>query len=115
LLVVKSRVPNLVLEQWLQSRGVGPEEVWDNLTPEPRSTFKNYTRLYAGTKYFLMCGAPPGKWNPALFKASADLCRCGYTEIEARKELLQITGHLDEKDDVTISSAFRNELGKYER
>lgn len=112
LLAVKERVPNSTLEVWLQTRGVGMEEIWDNLTPEPRSTFKNPGRLYAGTKNFLMFGAAKGEWNPRLFKASADLCRCGYTELEAWTELEKITGHLDGNDATTISSAFKNELGK---
>jgi len=112
LLAVKERVSNLILEQWLQGRGVGPEEVWDNLTPEPRSTFKNPSRLYGATKNFLMFGAPRGEWNPRLFKASADLCRCGYTEDEAISELMKITGVLDMFDRRTIESAFKNELSK---
>lgn len=112
LLSIKGRVPNGILEEWLLSRGVGPEEVWDNLTPEPRSTFKNPSRLYGATKNFLMYGAPAGEWNPRLFKASADLCRCGYTEDEAIDELLKVTGRLDFSDRKTISSAYKNELSK---
>lgn len=112
LLVVKERVSNTELESWLQRRGIGPEEVWDNLTLEPRSTFKNPSRLYMGTKNFLLYGAPNGEWNPKLFKAAADLCRCGYTENEALIELRKITGFLDNFDRNTISSAFKNELGK---
>lgn len=112
LLAVNGRMSNEVVENWLQSRGVGIEEIWDNLTPEPRSEFKNPGRLYSGTKYFLMNGAPPGQWNPTLFKAAADLCRCGYTEEEANQELIKVTGTLDFMDTRTISSAFKNELGK---
>lgn len=112
LLIVRERVSLSTLETWLQERGVGPEEIWDNLTPEPRSTFKNPGRLYSGTKNFLMYGAPSGEWNPRLFKASADLCRCGYNEEEATYELKKVTGYLDYKDLITISSAFKNELEK---
>lgn len=112
LLYVGERVPLETLEKWLVSRGVGPEEIWDNLTPEARSTFKNPGRLYAGTKNFLMYGAIRGEWNPKLFKASADLCRCGFTQEEAIAELNKVTGHLDSNDLTTITSAFKNELGK---
>lgn len=112
LLAVNSRVPNSTLEEWLNERGAPQEELWDNLTPEPRSTFKNYSRLYGATKNFLMFGAPKGEWNPRLFKASADLCRCGYSIEEATGELKQVTGHLDFADIKTIESAYTNELGK---
>jgi hypothetical protein len=112
LLAVNSRVSNTALNHWLIDRGAPEEELWDNLTPEPRSTFKNPARLYTSTRYFLMYGAPNGEWNPKLFKASADLCRCGYTEGEALIELRKITGFLDNFDRNTISSAFKNELRK---
>ena len=112
LLAVRERVPLSTLETWLQSRGVGQEEIWDNLTPEPRSTFKDPSRLYAGTKNFIMYGAPAGEWNPRLFKAAADLCRCGYTIEEAFRELKKPTGYLDLNDDNTINSAYKNELSK---
>lgn len=111
LLAIKGRVPNEVLEQWLLRRGIGPEEIWENLTPEPRSTFKDYSRLYGATKYFLMYGADKD-WNMKLFKASADLCRCGYNENEAIEELRNVTGHLDFNDIKTIRSAYKNELSK---
>lgn len=112
LLRINGRVPNATLEEWLLSRNVPAEEVWENLTPEPRSTFKNYGRLYGATKNFLMFGAPKGEWNPRLFKASADLCRCGYNEDEAIAELQKVTGALDMFDLRTINSAFKNELSK---
>lgn len=111
LLAIKGRVPNAALEEWLQRRGIGTAETWENLTPEPRSTFKNPSRLYGSTKNFLMYGVKES-WNIALFKAAADLCRCGYTEEEATGELLKITGTLDFADRKTIGSAFKNELGK---
>ena len=112
LLVIKSRVPNASLEEWLVSRGVGPEEVWDNLTPEARSDFKNPGRLYAGTKNFLMYGAQKGEWNARLFKAAADMYRCGFNEQEIFNELIKVTGTLDFSDRKTIESAIRNEKGK---
>lgn len=112
LLAVLGRVHNMTLESWLLKHGVQPEEVWDNLTPEPRSTFKNPGRLYSGTKNFLMYGAPKGEWNPRLFKAAADMCRCGYNEEDIFNELLKVTGTLDFSDRKTIESAVRNELGK---
>lgn len=111
LLFVGTRVPLSTLEVWLEKRGAPKEEVWENLTAEPRSTFKNPSRLYGTTKNFLMFGAEEN-WNIALFKAAADLCRCGYTEEEAAGELLKITGTLDFADRKTIGSAFKNELGK---
>lgn len=112
LLAIRQRVPNSTLEAWLTSRGAEKEEIWDNLTPEPRSTFKNPGRLYGATKNFLMYGAPRGEWNSRLFKSAADLCRCGYSEKEATEELLKVTGTLDMFDIRTIGSAFKNELGK---
>lgn len=112
LLNVKYRIPYSTLDNWLQERGVPEEEVWDNLTPEPRSTFKNPGRLYAGTKNFIMYGAPKGAWNPRLFKAAADMCRCGYNEEDIFNELIKVTGTLDFSDRKTIESAIRNELGK---
>lgn len=112
LLKVNYRISYLTLENWLQERGVAPEEVWDNLTPEVRSTFKNPGRLYAGTKQFLMYGAPKGEWNPRLFKAAADMCRCGYNEEDIFNELLKVTGTLDFSDRKTIESAVRNEMSK---
>lgn len=111
LLFVGTRVPLSTLEVWLEKRGAPKEEVWENLTPEPRSAFKNPSRLYGSTKNFLMYGVKES-WNIALFKAAADLCRCGYTEEEATGELLKITGTLDFTDRKTIGSAFKNELGK---
>lgn len=115
LFAVKQRVSLETLENWLISRGVSEEELWDNLTPEARSTFKNPGRLYAGTKNFLIYGAQKGEWNPRLFKAAADMCRCGYTEEDIFNELLLVTGTLDFSDRKTIESAIRNELGKNER
>lgn len=112
LLAIKQRVSLETLENWLVDRGVGPEEVWDNLTPEPRSTFKNPGRLYAGTKQFLMYGAPKGEWNPRLFKAAADMCRCGYNEEDIFNQLIKVTGTLDFSDRKTIESAIRNEMSK---
>jgi hypothetical protein len=111
LLFVGRRVPNTELETWLQKRGVEKEDLWENLTPEPRSTFKNPSRLYGSTKNFLMFGVQEN-WNISLFKAAADLCRCGYTEDEAVEELLKVTGTLDFSDRKTIGSAFKNELSK---
>ena len=112
LLGIKQRVSLAALEAWLISRYVPAEEVWDNLTPEPRSTFKNPARLYAGTKNFLMYGAQKGEWNPRLFKAAADMCRCGYDREDIFNELLSVTGTLDFSDRKTIDSAITNELGK---
>lgn len=112
LLGVRGRVPNSVLEEWLQQRGVKQEEMWDNLTPEARSTFKNPGRLYVGTKNFLMYGAQSGEWNPKLFKAAADMYRCGYAPQDIHEELLRVTGTLDFSDRKTIDSAIRNEEGK---
>lgn len=112
LLAIRQRVPNATLEAWLTSRGAEKEEIWDNLTPEPRSTFKNPSRLYASTKNFMLCGAPSGEWNRKLFKAAADLCRCGYTLEEAKQELLRTTGVLDFSDEKTIESAYKNEMSK---
>lgn len=111
LLFVGRRVPNAELETWLQKRGIEKDDVWENLTPEPRSTFKNPSRLYGSTKNFLMFGVQEN-WNISLFKAAADLCRCGYTENEAVEELLKVTGTLDFNDRKTIGSAFKNELSK---
>jgi len=111
LLAIRERVPNNVLEEWLISRNAPPEEAWENLTPEPRSTFKNPSRLYGTTKNFLMYGTTEN-WNMRLFKASADMCRCGYTENEAIDELRRVTGILDFNDIKTIGSAFKNELSK---
>jgi len=111
LLAIKGRVPNAELEAWLLNRGAPPEEAWENLTPEPRSTFKNPSRLYGATKNFLMYGVE-SNWNQSLFKAAADMCRCGYNEEEATQELRRITGVLDFSDIKTIGSAFKNELSK---
>lgn len=112
LLVVNKRVPNGELEEWLLSRGIKPEEVWDNLTPEARSDFKNPGRLYAGTKNFLLYGAQKGEWNARIFKAAADMYRCGFNEEEIFNELIKVTGTLDFSDRKTIESAIRNEKGK---
>lgn len=112
LLVVNKRVPNGELEEWLLSRGIKPEEVWDNLTPEARSDFKNPGRLYAGTKNFLLYGAQKGEWNARIFKAAADMYRCGFNEEDIFNELIKVTGTLDFSDRKTIESAIRNEKGK---
>ena len=112
LLAINSRVPNSVLEEWLLSRGVGPEDIWENLTPEKRSEYKNPSRLRGTTKNFLMFGADQGEWNHRLFSAAADLCRCGYNIIEAGDELVKITGTLDAFDNRTIASAYKNEESK---
>jgi hypothetical protein len=111
LLGIRGRVPNATLETWLVSRGAPIEEAWENLTIEKRSRFKNYNRLYGATKNFLMFGTKEN-WNQKLFKAAADLCRCGYNEEEAKEELIKITGTLDYTDIKTIGSAFKNELSK---
>jgi hypothetical protein len=111
LLSIEGRVPNAELEAWLLKRGAPPKEAWENLTPEPRSTFKNPSRLYGATKNFLMYGVE-SNWNMCLFKAAADMCRCGYNEAEATQELRRITGTLDLNDIKTIGSAFKNELSK---
>jgi hypothetical protein len=112
LLAIKGRIPYSKLEEWLLERGAKPEEVWDNLTPEARSTFKNPSRLYIGTKNFLMYGAPAGEWNVRLFKAAADMYRCGYNKEEIFEGLLTVTGTLDFGDHKTIESAIKNEMGK---
>ena len=109
LLTVRTRVSMATLESWLQKRGVGPEEVWENLTKEPRSTFKNPHRFSGFTKNFLADGAIPGEWNRSLFKASADMYRCGFDKEEILDRMVQITGTLDIADRKTIASAIQNE------
>jgi hypothetical protein len=109
LLTIKNRVSLSALESWLEKRGAGPEEVWENLTKEPRSTFKNPHRFSGFTKNFLADGAPAGEWNRSLFKAAADMYRCGFDEDEIVDRMVQITGTLDVADRKTISSAIKNE------
>jgi hypothetical protein len=109
LLAIKNRVSLSTLEVWLEKRGAPVEEIWENLTRESRSEFKNPARFYGSTKNFLMFGAPVGEWNLSLFKAAADMYRCGFDEDEIVDRMVQITGTLDVADRKTISSAIKNE------
>lgn len=109
LLTVRTRVSMATLESWLQKRGVGPEEVWEDLTREKRSAFKNAYRFSGFTKNFLAEGAPAGEWNHSLFKAAADMYRCGFDKEEILDRMVQITGTLDMADKKTIASAIQNE------
>ena len=107
-----SRVPNALLEEWLEKRGAPYDDIWETITTEKRSTYKNPSRLRGTTKNFLMFGAPQGEWNRGIFQAASDLCRCGYDEEDAIEELRKVTGSLDVFDRKTIASAFKNELRK---
>lgn len=108
LVAVNGRISNERLEQWLVSRGVEPivDSEWEDITFTRRA--KDISSLAGSTRNFLSMGAE-SNWNVALFKASADLCRHGWSEDEAREMLLQITGTLDTTDEKTIHSAYMNE------
>lgn len=110
LLAVKGRVPNEMLETWLEVNGapkVAEDDRWEDLsrsTGQPR----DFSSLSGFTKNFLMHGAQEN-WNFSLFKAAADMARNGFAEDEATAELSKITGILDKNDEKTIKSAYRNE------
>jgi hypothetical protein len=70
-------------------------------------TFKPRVRPQLDTLAFLQFGAPPGYWEVSLFKAAADLCRCGMPNDEIIERLEGVSGYLDQKDHQTIQSAFR--------
>lgn len=70
-------------------------------------TFRPRIKPQLDTLAFLQFGAPEGQWNIGLFKAAADLYRCGLSKDEIRERLEAISGYLDHKDNQTIASAFR--------
>lgn len=70
-------------------------------------TFKPRVKPQLDTLAFLHFGAPPGSWDVSLFKAAADLLRCGLSKDDIKERLEAISGYLDHKDNQTIASAFR--------
>ena len=56
---------------------------------------------------FLRFGAPEGQWNIGLFKAAADLSRCGTPPDKIIEMLESVSGYLDSKDTQTIRSALK--------
>lgn len=113
LLAIKSRVPLSTLNAWLDKRGATEDE-WELVLKRPKFTFKDDSRLYPSTKNFLG-GAVKENWNISLFKAAADLYRCGFNEEEILNKLLQVTGTLDANDRKTIYSAIKNEGARNEK
>lgn len=92
---------------------VSAKELDAFLGPEPPLVLKLYkgprlaTKMHLNTMAFLQFGAPQGSWNINLFKAAADLCRCGLSNEEIIERLEGVSGYLDQKDHQTIQSAFR--------
>lgn len=111
LMEVRERVEREVLEAWLLRRDVPVREDtdWEDIRTGPP---KQFSSLNGFTQNFLMFGDDTGKWNYKLFRASADLCRNGWSFEEAEIELQKITGILDANDLKTIKSAYRNEAQK---
>lgn len=108
LLAVNGRIPNSVLEEWLNSRGAKPLETsWEDV-PRRKGPPKDISSLSGDTRNFLVNGTQQN-WNISLFKAAADLCRNGWSVDEALTELNGITGTLDTNDIKTVRSAYRNE------
>ena len=110
LLHVGTRVSNQALEAWLVSKGVPADHkevqtIARDFNLE-RPEFFFHSKLRFATKKFLLNGAPEGEWNISLFSAVCDLVNnsANYDTIVA--EVLNITGHLDEKDYSTIQSAY---------
>ncbi len=96
LISVGERIDNLVLEEWLLSKGVKeieersqrPVGGYDNLTAHEYNNTISKTRAMNGfTLNFIMCGAPEGERNLSLFKAACDLFKCGYDEDEVYDRL----------------------------
>lgn len=114
LISVMGRLSIVDIEAWLLSRGIAPieENPWEDITYRSLRK-KDFSSLSGFTKNFLQTGASlTTGWNIALFKAAADFCRNGWSEEEARDELMKITGILDLTDEKTIRSAFANERNK---
>lgn len=99
LLEARQRVSNAELTAWLGEIA--------EVTPLVPREFRRSTRMRLNTMAFLACGAPEGSWNIELFKAAADLLRCGLPKDEIRERLEGVSGYLDSKDNQTIASAFR--------
>ncbi len=97
LLEVHERVPNAELLQWL-----GPAPI----KPKVENLITTRKLLTGRALAFITYGAPEGEWNSALFTASCDLFRSGFTFDEAMAKLEGVTGHLDSRDKATIKSAF---------
>lgn len=70
-------------------------------------TLKPRAKPQLDTLAFLHFGAPEGRWSTGLFKAAADLYRCGLSKDEIKERLEAVSGYLDQKDNQTIASAFR--------
>lgn len=70
-------------------------------------TFKPRAKPQLDTLAFLRFGAPPGSWDVSLFKASADLLRCGLSKESIEDKLTSISGYLDSKDLQLMHSAFK--------
>lgn len=64
-------------------------------------------RMRLSTMAFLRFGAPEGQWNIGLFKAAADLSRCGTPPDKIIEMLESVSGYLDNKDTQTIRSALK--------
>lgn len=70
-------------------------------------TFKPRIKPQLDTLAFLRFGAPAGQWNINLFKAAADLSRCGTPPDKIIEMLESVSGYLDNKDMSIIQSAFK--------
>lgn len=103
LLAINGRVSADALETFL-----GPAELPNVVIADFKNKPKRLAvKMHLNTMAFLHFGAPPGSWNISLFKAAADLYRCGLSKDEIRERLEAISGYLDHKDNQTIASAFR--------
>lgn len=104
------RVANAALEEWLLSRGVGPEY---GAKAPMRSKLKipgapNWKApMSTSTQLFLSFGAEDGTWNTTCFKAACDMYRCGYTEDEIIVKMEGAFGYLDHSAINTVKSAVK--------
>lgn len=116
LLSVKGRVPNQVLENWLQSRGIKETEdrpTHNNKTDKKQASGAYNTKIDSKrtmngfTLNFIMCGAQKGERNISLFKAACDLFRCGYDKEQVQDRLEGPSGLDQQEVERTIKSAQR--------
>lgn len=96
--LIGERVPVQALEAFIGERIIA-------LPSKPKP--KTAQRMRLSTLAFLQFGAQPGQWNINLFKAAADLSRCGTPPEKVIELLENVSGYLDNKDLATIQSALK--------
>lgn len=106
--IKNSRTPTQEFLDW-----VGPVEPENLKTEAATKTYDGLEPLLSiFTKHYLAFGSDPGKRNSDLFKASCDLCRCGWSAEEVFAVVADKADLPIHEIRQTIRSAFKSAQGQ---